>query len=61
MTGNFFCAIRGPVLMITLGVLLVIDQMGTISFGRTWPVLLIVFGLFKLAERAGNNTPKSST
>jgi uncharacterized membrane protein len=57
MTSNFLCAIRGPVLMITLGVLLVIDQMGS-SFGfqRTWPVLLIVFGLFKLAERAGTKT-----
>jgi LiaF transmembrane domain len=53
MTANVLGAIRGPILMITLGVLLVIDQMGTYSFGRTWPVLLIVFGLFKLAERAG--------
>lgn len=51
MSGNFICAIQGPILMITLGVLLAIDQMGAYSFGRTWPVLLIVFGLFKLAER----------
>ena len=51
VNGNFMCAIRGPILMITLGVLLAIDQMGTLSFGRTWPMLLIVFGLFKLAER----------
>jgi hypothetical protein len=58
MTSNFLGAIRGPVLMITLGVLLVIDQMGSLSLGfqRTWPVLLIVFGLFKLAERAGTKT-----
>jgi hypothetical protein len=54
MTGSFLCAIRGPILMITLGVLLAIDQMGTVSFGRTWPVLLILFGLFKLAERSGS-------
>ena len=53
MNGNLLCAIRGPILMITLGVLLAIDQFGTVSFGRTWPVLLIVFGLFKLLERAG--------
>jgi uncharacterized protein YaaW (UPF0174 family) len=52
---NIMCAVRGPILMITLGVLLAIDQAGTANFGfgRTWPVLLIVFGLFKLAERAG--------
>jgi hypothetical protein len=37
--------------MITLGVLLAIDQMGMLTFGRTWPILLIEFGLFKLAER----------
>jgi hypothetical protein len=54
MSGNLLGAIRGPILMITLGVLLAIDQFGTVnlSFTRTWPVLLIVFGLFKLAERA---------
>ena len=51
MNGNIMCAVRGPILMITLGVLLAIDQMGTLSFSRTWPVLLIEFGLFKLAER----------
>jgi uncharacterized protein YaaW (UPF0174 family) len=50
---SLICAVRGPIMMITLGVLLAIDHLGTISFGRTWPVLLIVFGLFKLAERAG--------
>ena len=53
MNGNFLCAVRGPVMMITLGVLLAIDQLGAYSFGRTWPVLLILFGLFKLAEKAG--------
>jgi len=56
MTGNFICAVRGPIMMITLGVLLAIDQMGSFSFGRTWPVLLIVFGLFKLAEKAAVRT-----
>ncbi|MBZ5605905.1 MAG: DUF5668 domain-containing protein [Acidobacteriia bacterium] len=56
MTGNFLCAVRGPIMMITLGVLLAIDQMGSVSFGRTWPVLLILFGLFKLAEKAAIRT-----
>jgi hypothetical protein len=49
---SLICAIRGPIMLITLGVLLAIDHFGTMSFGRTWPVLLIVFGLFKLAERS---------
>jgi hypothetical protein len=49
----FLSAIRGPVMLITLGALLSIDHFGTVSFARTWPVLLIVFGLFKLMERSG--------
>jgi hypothetical protein len=39
--------------MILLGVLLAVDHSGGVSFARTWPVLLIVYGLFKLGERAG--------
>ena len=33
----------GPLLLITLGVLLAVDHAGSTSFGRTWPVLLILF------------------
>jgi hypothetical protein len=40
-------------MLITLGVLLSIDHFGSVGFSRTWPVLLIVFGLFKLLERSG--------
>jgi hypothetical protein len=52
MTPGLLCAVRGPIMLITLGVLLSIDHFGTVSFARTWPVLLIVFGIFKLAERS---------
>lgn len=45
-------AIRGPVLLITLGVLFVVDTFGSWGFSRTWPVLIIVFGVLKLLERA---------
>ncbi len=55
MTGgsSLLVAIRGPVLLVTLGVLMAADQLGRMSFSRTWPVLLILFGLFKLAEHMG--------
>ena len=56
MNGNnptLLRAIRGPIMLITLGVLLSIDHFGSVSFARTWPVLLIVFGVFKLMERSG--------
>jgi uncharacterized protein YaaW (UPF0174 family) len=56
MNRGLLCAIQGPVLMITLGALLALDQFGSLSFGRTWPVLLIVFGLFKLMERTGTTS-----
>jgi len=45
-------AVRGPILLITLGTLLAIDHFGPFPFWRTWPVLIIVFGLLKLLERA---------
>jgi hypothetical protein len=47
-------AIRGPVLLVTLGILMAADQLDRMSFSRTWPVLLILFGLFKLAEHLGS-------
>jgi hypothetical protein len=47
----FVQAIRGPVLLITIGVLFAIHQAQIISFERTWPLILIVIGLMKLIER----------
>jgi hypothetical protein len=45
-------AIRGPVLLVTIGVLFAIHQAGVLSFSRTWPLLIIVIGVMKLLERA---------
>ena len=50
---SLLLAIRGPVLLIALGLLMAADQLDRMSFSRTWPVLLILFGLFKLAEHLG--------
>lgn len=44
-------AIRGPVLLITLGALLLADRFSGVPVTKTWPVLLIVFGVMKLLER----------
>jgi hypothetical protein len=41
-------AIRGPILLIALGLLFTEDYFGQYPFHRTWPVLLIVYGLLKL-------------
>ncbi len=53
-SGTLAQAIRGPILLITLGTLLSVDHFGPYSFWRTWPVLIIVFGLLKLLERAAS-------
>jgi hypothetical protein len=43
-------SIRGPVILVTLGTLFMIDHSGGASFHRTWPVLLIVLGVMWLGE-----------
>lgn len=42
----------GPILLITLGVLLLLNNLdpGTYSFSRLWPVILIALGAGRIAE-----------
>ena len=40
-------AITGSLLLITLGILFVLDQFGRYGFQQTWPVLLIVYGVIR--------------
>jgi hypothetical protein len=47
----FAQAIRGPILLITVGVLFAIQQAGILPFSRTWPLVIIVVGIVKLVER----------
>jgi hypothetical protein len=47
----FAQAIRGPIMLITVGILFAIHQAGVISFTRSWPLILIVVGVMKLFER----------
>lgn len=41
-------AIRGPVILITVGVLFAFDKFTEFRFSQTWPILLIVLGLLSL-------------
>lgn len=55
MNGNnapLFRAMRGPITLITVGVLFAADHFTAFSFHQTWPVLLIVFGLLSLLGRS---------
>ena len=47
----FLQAIRGPILLIALGILFALHQANIVSFWRTWPLLIIVIGVMKLFER----------
>ena len=44
-------ASRGPVLLMTLGVLLAVHQFSGLRFDQTFPILIIAFGLMWLLER----------
>ena len=51
-------AARGPIVLITLGALFLLHQNTEHSFARTFPVLLIVFGVMRLLEHfASKNEP----
>jgi hypothetical protein len=50
-------AIRGPITLITVGLLFALNNFTQYSFDRTWPVLLIVFGLLSLLRRGIEPVP----
>jgi hypothetical protein len=55
-------ALRGPVMLITLGCLFLLrfDGPGW-SIKTTWPLLIIVFGLMKLFESLAGRSPSSNS
>jgi hypothetical protein len=52
VNANWAVAIRGPITLITVGALFVLNNFTGIGFEKTWPVLLIVFGLLSLLRRS---------
>jgi hypothetical protein len=55
---NLMRAIRGPIILITIGVQFALDHMTQFTFGRTWPAILIVLGILSLAEHLTATKPK---
>ncbi len=45
-------AFRGPIMIITVGILFALNNFTPYSFGETWPVLIIVAGLISLLGRS---------
>jgi hypothetical protein len=60
MGAPLITAIRGPIMLIVLGVLFTVDHFGEFSFSSTWPILIIVFGILKLLERSGRARPTNA-
>ena len=50
-------AIRGPIMVITVGVLFALNNFTPYNFGETWPVLIIVAGLISLLGRGAAPLP----
>jgi hypothetical protein len=50
-------AIRGPITLITVGVLFALNNFTPYQFHQTWPVILIVFGLLSLLRRGVDSGP----
>jgi hypothetical protein len=44
--------LRGPAFLLLVGITALLNQWDVLSFGRSWPLYLILFGLLSLAERA---------
>src|SRR5258708_28990184 len=54
--------IMGPVMMMTIGSLFLLENMHVANFGRTWPVILLVVGGVKLLQgsaSAADHVPSS--
>jgi hypothetical protein len=62
-SANLARAIMGPVILITIGVLFAFDRFTDFRFSQTWPILLIVIGVLRLAgggrrrRREGSGQP----
>jgi hypothetical protein len=46
----------GPAILVTLGVLFLLDNTSDVGFGKTWPALLLVIGVVKLVQSNASYT-----
>ncbi|MBX6360180.1 hypothetical protein [Pseudacidobacterium ailaaui] len=48
----FLQRITGPAMILTFGITALLDEWGILSYGKSWPLYLIVLGVLKLAQMA---------
>jgi hypothetical protein len=53
--------LMGPALLVTLGLLLLLDNLHASGFHRTWPAILIVIGAVKLLQSSSPTIGHAST
>ena len=51
MVGSKLHTLTGGLILITLGVLIYLSKAGIYSFGKTWPILIIVIGISTIMQR----------
>ena len=51
MVGSKLHKLTGGLILITLGVLIYFSKAGIYSFGKTWPILIIVIGISTIIQR----------
>jgi hypothetical protein len=54
---RLFCALRGSIWIIVIGVLIGLDTFGVLSWGHSWPVLIIVAGLMVIFRQISYHAP----
>jgi hypothetical protein len=48
--------LMGPAILVTVGILFLLDNISSIGFGRTWPAILLVIGVVKLLQSNASYT-----
>jgi len=48
-------SLQGPVIIITIGVIFLLSEYTRYGIGHLWPLILIVVGIFRLAESMVSN------
>ena len=51
MIGSKLHRLTGGLILITLGVLIYLSKAGIYSFGKTWPILIIIIGISTIIQR----------
>jgi hypothetical protein len=49
-----------PIMLLVFGVTALLNQYDVISYGKSWPLYLITFGILQLAERAAWSQAQAS-